>query len=166
LHGRLKALPCCIGYSAQADSTDALFRLLRRNNHQSLVRRSTTPFPRAFPSNEDFVHLDRARKPITSWTDHGAPKLVQPLPRSVIAAETQDPLQAQRTHTVFLTGYVPHGFKPKAQRLVRVVQQRPRCRRNLVATLDAPELSSLHRPSLDRLASWANKPVRPSHLRD
>src|SRR5205814_384215 len=80
--------------------------------------------------------------------------------------QTQNPLQAQRAHTVLLARDIPHGFKPKAQRFVGVVEQGARCRRHLVATLDAPELPPLHRPSFDPLASWANESIRPPQLGD
>ena len=84
----------------------------------------------------------------------------------MVTAQPQNPLQAQSTRPVLLAGHMPHGFKPKAQGFVRVVEQCPRSRRNLVSTFDAPELSSLHRPGFDRMAAWANKSLRPSQLRN
>jgi len=166
LNSRFEAFASGIGHSAQANSTDAFFGLLGRNDHQCLVRCSTAPLPRTLSSNEDFIHLDHAGEPIPSRADHGPPKFVQPLPRGMITPQPQNPLQAQRAHTVLLARDIPHGFKPKAQGLVRVVKQGARSRRNLVTTRDAPELPALHRPSLDGSAPWANKSIRPSQLGD
>ncbi len=166
LHRRFETLASSVCYSTQANSTDAFFRLLRRNDHQGLARCSAASFSRPLSANENYIHLNHAGKPITSWPDHSPPKFVQPIPSGVIPTQPQNQLQAQGTHTALLTGDISQGFKPKSQRLVCVVKEGACSRRNLVIALHAPELPSVHSPSLVGLASWANKSIRPSQLRD
>src|SRR5881296_421799 len=162
LHGGLQTLASRVSHPAQTHSANASFGLLGRDDHQSFSTCSTASLSRTFSANENLIDLDHARKSVSPRADHGSSKFMQPLPSGMITAQAQNALQPQSTHAVFLIGDIPHGFKPKTQRLVRVVEQSAcRCR-NLMVALLAPEKTSLHRPSLCRLASRANKSTGPS----
>ena len=52
----------------------------------------------------DLICLNNARKAIAPRSHHTTPQLVQPDPRSVIAAQIKDTLQTQHVRSIFLSG--------------------------------------------------------------
>ena len=55
------------------------------------------------PTDEGFVHLDRAGQTVPAKPDHRTSKLVQPRPCGSIAAQAEDSLQSRRAGAVLLT---------------------------------------------------------------
>ena len=68
------------------------------------------------------VNLNAPAEAITSGPHHSAPKLVQPSPGRLVAAQAQHPLQSQCTRPVLLAGEPPHGSKPTLERLAGVLR--------------------------------------------
>jgi hypothetical protein len=82
----------------------------------------------------------------------------------VIAAQVQNPLQAQGTGSVFLAGDVPHRLEPESQGLVRIGEQCPRRNRNVPLTGLATEHAPLHFPKRPTATLWARPSFRPAQL--
>lgn len=109
-----------------------------------------------------FVHLDRSSQTIPPRPHHCPTKFVQPSPSRYITAQTQFLLQAHRTCTILLAGYVPSRSKPHTQRLAGVLKDCARRDRSLIAACPANQPSPSCRPIPWSLTTWANKAGRPT----
>ena len=85
-------------------------------------------------TNVGLIDLQTSAKPIPTWPNHRPAQFVEPRPGSQVAAQTQRPLHSYRADSILLTRHIPHGSKPQAQRLARVLKNRPRCDRGLMPT--------------------------------
>src|SRR5947207_6371747 len=65
LHGGLQTLASRVGHPAQTDSTNALFGLLGRDDHQSFSACATASLSRTFAANENLIHFDHASKSVS-----------------------------------------------------------------------------------------------------
>src|ERR1035437_911964 len=101
------------------------------------------------------------RQPVSSGPNHRPPKLVQPGPSGLIAAQTQNPLHPQGARPVLLAGHPPGRSKPHRQRLTRVLEDRPGRDRNLVIAPGTLPQNLPHRPSSIPAAPRANEALRP-----
>src|SRR5208283_517688 len=104
-----------IGNTTQADTPDAFPILFGRNHNQSFLFRLPTDSAFFFTTPVGFVYLDDSSQPISTRTYHRSPQLVQHGPGRFVAAKPQDSLQPQGTHSILLTGDVPHRPKPSGE---------------------------------------------------
>ncbi len=112
-----------------------------------------------------FVHLDLTRKSVTSRSYHSPSQLMEPSPCSLIAAQSKNSLQSQRTGTIFLTGYPPYRSKPHSQWLMGVLKDSPSYHRCPVTAFSTLEESSPYWPSFLVAATWATEAFRPTQLK-
>src|SRR2546426_1684280 len=122
-HSRLQTRLAGVSNSTQSNATDTVFGLLSRHQHQGLPLRTPPTLTLSHTTNKNLVYLDGAGQPITSRANHRAAKFLQPVPGRVITAKPQYTLETQSAGAVLLTAHVPHSFKPKSKRLVRVGKQ-------------------------------------------
>ncbi len=101
---------CPVGDSAHPDPADAAAHFFGRDHNQRF-RRRRSPL-RAAAAHERLVDFHPSREPIATRPHHGAPQLVQPRPRRLIAAESQDLLQRQGAGAGLGAGDAPHRAKP------------------------------------------------------
>src|SRR5712692_7962885 len=105
------------------------------------------------PRKVSSTYFNPATQPIPVWPDHRPPQLVQPGPGRLVAPQSQNALQAERTGTILLAGDVPHGAKPRHQRFARVLKNRPGRGRGLTTgncDTDTPPHAPLPPPRLDK----------------
>ena len=95
---------------------------------------------------------------------HSAPKLVQPSPGRLVAAQAQHPLQSQCTRPVLLAGEPPHCSKPTLERLAGVLKDCACCRRSLMPAACTLQQHRAHRPGFVMPASRTTKTLRPAEL--
>jgi hypothetical protein len=110
------------------------------------------------------VHLHPSAHAVSARPYHRSPEFVQPCPSGLVASQSQDRLQPNRTGTVLLTCKPIHSPKPVRQGLARVLKDRPRRDRCLMAALSALHPHRAHRPVAIRDAFRTTKPLRPAHL--
>jgi hypothetical protein len=77
---------------------------------------ATLPFAGALAADEKLIDLNMAGKLFTVWADGTSAKLLQPCPRGVIVAETQELLKVHRIDAGFPGREPAHGFKPVGDR--------------------------------------------------
>ena len=125
---------------------------LHGDHHDGLVSfAATSPFP---------CCRDRSRRPqprrgaISPGAHHRPAQLVQPRPGGLVAAKPEHPLDVRGADAVLLAGNEPHGHEPGPQRLARVLEDRARFDRDLLAATAAePEPA----------APWAARALRAAH---
>ena len=93
---------------------------------------------------------------------HRTSHFVKHRPSGLIAAQSQRSLQTQGTYAILLTGYMPHGQKPRPQRKMSVLKNRTGDHRGLVTTFNTPPQSPSHRLCLPSVATRTEPAVRPS----
>jgi hypothetical protein len=169
LHGCLdrsrETLCRSIGHATQPDSPETTFVFLGGDHHQSLARGAATALTRLFAANVGFINLNGTGQPVTAWPHHGYPKFLQPDPSSFIAWQAQNPLQSQRTDTIFLAGNMPNGSKPQPQWLPGVLEDGSRGDRDLRIALATAIQASLGLPGFIIATSRTRKPRRPPQLK-
>src|SRR5215217_8340087 len=107
---RLEALASSIGDSPHSNSADAFHTFLCCYYYQRFAFRSTTTLPGSLASDEDLIDLYHPAKAIPPGSNHGPPKLVQPIPGGVITPQAKDLLKSQGAHARFLVGHIPHSL--------------------------------------------------------
>lgn len=165
LFGELdQAIPSGDVYPLEADASCARLALLDGDKDDSLVPNgpsSRTTF--AASPNKGFVHFDCSHQGLAIGSYHGPAQLVQACPSRAIAADSQSSLHTQRTDTTLLVGEPPDRSKPKAQRKMTVLEDRPGgCRSHGTTILALPKLPS-ELPTPVQSALWAPKTIRPSN---
>ena|SRR5208282_3662111 len=151
-----------IGNTTQADTPDAFPILFGRNHNQGFLLRQPTGNALFLTTPVGFVYLDDSSQPISTGTYHRSPQLMQHGPGRFVAAKPQDSLQPQGTHSILLTGDVPHCPKPSGKRQMAVLKDRSCRNRHLVSAASAQPEPSLHRPRRFAGAAWANKSFGPA----
>lgn len=112
------------------------------------------------------VDFDVVVQAIAAWTYHGAPKLVQPYPRGLVAAQPEDPLKSERVGAVLLARDEPHRQEPRSQRLACSIEHRARSDRRLALTCPAvPQAPRGHPRGALRPAVGTDEAIRPAKLR-
>jgi hypothetical protein len=148
---------------SQPNPSDSLLDLFRRHGDQRLpAGRRPARTPLFQTSQIGFVHFHQALQAFPTRTNHGPPEFVQPRPRRPVTPQAQDPLDSQRTGTIFLAGHVPHGSKPQRQRKTAVLKDRPGRDRGLAPTSAAQPEPPAHHPSFLASAAGAYEAVRPA----
>ena len=110
------------------------------------------------------VDLHATAEPFSAGPHHRAPQLVQQRPGGTVASQTQDALQSQCAHPVFLAGHPPHGPKPGAQRQARVLENRARRHRSLIIALPTPQQAPPAGPSSPPSTAGTHKTLWPAQL--
>jgi len=162
--GLVKAFRRSVGHSFKTYPANPSAGFFNRNEHQFLTFSATPTLSRPRPTNVSFINFHDTRKTITVRPNHGSAELVKPIPYDTVATETKNPLKSERADTVFLIGDIPHGSKPKPQRLFGVLQDRARQNGSLKPTFFAKIKRAAHRPQLFAMAFRALNTVRPSCL--
>jgi hypothetical protein len=83
-----------VGNAPQSNAADAVAFLLRGHHHDGLGRGLPAADARLRAAHVGLIDLDLAAETISTGTDHGATKLVEPDPGGLVAAQPQDPLEA------------------------------------------------------------------------
>jgi len=166
LHEGFETVGRGVGDNRQPNSTDTLSIHLSGNGYESLLAYVATA-PALFDAPyEGFIDLNVARKLIATRAHHRPPQFMEPSPRCLIAAETQDSLESQGAGAVLLGDHPPHHLKPQAQGLPRSMEEGAGCCRCLVSALHAVHLGFLGQPRLMRRTSGTAKTLRPPQVRD
>ena len=139
--------------------------ILRRDQNQHLSCRSAAAFSGLRTTQKSLIDFHGSCQAIPTWTHHGATQLVQPSPRRVVTAQSQQTLQPQRIHPLLLVGHVPHRLKPKPQRFPRILEDGAGRERSFQVTLRTAEKPALHRPRPSISAARATKPFGPAKLK-
>ncbi len=109
----MQSRPVEIIDTTHADSPDPRAVLLSGHDDQRLVFDQSAHNALFFCSPVGFVNFHTTRQTIPPRTDHCSAQLVQHCPGRLVAAQTQYPLDAQRTRSVFLACYQPYSPEPK-----------------------------------------------------
>src|ERR1700730_4936642 len=145
-----------------ADPADTRAVFLSRDHDQRLTLGLSAPDALLQAAQIGFIHFHPSRQPITARPDHRSSELVQPRPGRLVAAQSQDPWQAQGPGSVLLSRQPIHSPEPIHQRLPRILEDRARRHRRLEATLLALHQRRSHRPKVTAAAARAAKALRPS----
>ena len=153
----------CVGHRRHPDAADSTPPNFGRDgDHGSNMSFPPIGFSLRTP-DEGLIDLDLTDQAITTGADHGAPELVEPRPRGPITAVSEDALESQGAHALFLARQVPDRLEPQPQRFTSAFKDRPRSDRCLSSAARAAKLVSARFPSLPRTAARALKAVRPPH---
>src|ERR1022692_720330 len=120
-----------------SDSSDPRSIFLRCDDNQCLVVCLPPASTFLQASQIRLVHFDPTRQTVAARSDHRSTQLVEPSPGCLIAPQSEDPLQPQGTGAILLRCHPVHGTKPIHQRLARVLENRTRRYRGLMAALAA-----------------------------
>ena len=164
LHGTLQAARRGIGNPLQPDAAYPRSVHLGRDDDQGFPRRATSGLARLRATPVGLIGLDRPREPVAPRTDHRGPQLVQPRPGRAVAAQPQRPLEPQGTDPRLLVRHVPHGAEPQAQIRLRVLEDRPRQDRRLVAAERAVIQAASRRPDAGGATPQTPHALRPAQL--
>ena len=137
---------------------------LCRDHDQALSRSTTPSLTRFRAAHIGLIHFQRVRKAISSRPDHGPPELVEPSPGRVIAAQTENLLEAQRADARFLTGHPPHRPEPDGQWFASTLEYGTRRHGDVVAARSTDQQSTNGLPYLATLATRARNSLRPTQL--
>ena len=120
-----------------------------KGDHYNLLVRRTASTLSTFlaAAHKCFIHCNATMKSITIRAYHGAPQFVQPGPRSLITAESENTLQAQGIGAIFLAREQPHRQKPRFQRNARPLKHCSRSDRNLCTATSTMQVTSSCNPS-------------------
>src|SRR4029077_18358366 len=112
----MKRYPVEIGDSCHADATDAFAVLLGCDDDQHLaVDQAAGCSPRFGCAPVGFIYLHHASQTLPAGAHHRLAQLVEHQPRRLVAAQSKNPLEAKRAHSILLAGHVPHRSKPYRQ---------------------------------------------------
>lgn len=151
-----------IGNNAQADATNASAIFLSCDQNQGLSLGSASTFSGSFAANHGFIHLDGPGKSISSRANHGPAKFVQPCPCGLIAAKSQNSLNAKGADAIFLTGDIPDSTEPQRQRKPRTLKNGSGSHGRLIPTLATKDKPCLHSPTFAPAATGAQKTRGPA----
>jgi len=101
-------------------------------------------------------------QPVPAGPDHRPPQLVQPAPCRLVAAQSQHPLDAQRTDAVLLAGHIPDRPEPQRQRQAAALEDRAGRHRRLMPTAGTQPQPPAGRPRLAAAAAGTDKAVGPA----
>ena len=150
--------------STHADPANTTPFFLGRHDDQSLLLHFASTKALFFGAQVRFVDLHASRQPITSRPHHSTTQFVQPRPRGLVAAQTQNPLQTQGAGTRLQRRHPPDGAKPEHQRLVRVLEDRSGCHGGMIAAGRTNDQVSVRHPSFAAHAARTDESFRPAEL--
>jgi len=165
LQGGAQRSPRGVGHMSQADSSDFPSRQkLDRQQHQGLSFGSPTSLARFLSSQIALIDFHKAFQPIPPRTNHRPTQFVQPSPCRLVAAQSQLPLDGQRTGPILLVRDMPHGAKPQRQRKAAALKDGSDHHRDLSPALSTKPQPTAHPPRLGAPTSRAPETLRPSQL--
>ena len=127
VHERLKGVAADVGYAAQAQATEPLLvDDFDGNGHDCLLVRVAPLRPGLLAAHVHLVDLDHANEAITIRPHHGAPQLVQPRPRRLVALDAQHALHVDRVGPVLVPHDLPRREEPELQGFSCALEDRPR----------------------------------------
>ena len=161
-----KGLDCGLVDGLDAPETDSSESLLRisfnSNKNPRLAFSTPSTLSLLLTSHVRLVNLDAPRQPLPSASHHHAPKLLQPPPGGLIAAESVGVAQVLGTQPCLLRHHQPHDMEPQTQRLATVFENRSRCHGRLMTTAAAVPQTTPRAPSLPPRTLWTHKSRRPT----
>ena len=113
-------------------------------------------------ANPGVIQLDVSMQRVSGGVDHGPPDLVEEQPGGFVSSQAQLPLQPQGRRASFVGDHQVAGPEPDRQRRFRVVEDRARRERHLIAASGALPASRGHRIGSPMLAPRTDEPVRPA----
>ena len=113
-------------------------------------------------ANPGVIQLDVSMQWFSGGVDHGPAELVEEQPRGFVSSQAQLPLQPQGRRASFVGDHQVAGPEPARQRRFRVVEDRARRERHLMAASGALPASMGHRIGPPMLAPRTDEPVRPA----
>jgi len=113
-------------------------------------------------ANPGVIQLDVSLQRFSGDVDHGPSEFVKEQPSRFVSWQAQLPLQPQGRSASFVGDHQVAGPEPDRQRRFRVVEDRARRERHLMAASDALPASRGHRVGPPMLAPRADEPVRPA----
>jgi hypothetical protein len=153
-----------VGDVPHSDTANTRSIFLSCDDDYGLVLRQSSDDIFLLAAPVGFIHFDRSSQTIPTWPHHGSTEFVQPCPRRHVAPQAEHLLQAHCAGSVLLAGNMPDRPEPHPQRLSRVLKNRPRSHRTLIATCSTNQSPPRCRPVSPGAASGANKAFRPSEL--
>ena len=158
---RLQARRRGIRNSGHAYPADSLTVFLCRNcNHRlGTYVSATNPFFRGTPIR--IVNLNTSTQSVSSLPNHRPTQFMQPCPRCLVTAQSQNPLDPQGTGASLLAGHQPDPAKPQPKRLVRILKNRPGCNGCLKSACGTSYQTALRKPSPLISTSGTRKTVGP-----
>lgn len=153
-----------IWHKGHPDSPASLAADLYSDANPALIAHHTRSFPSDTSADHYLIDFNCPGQKIATRAHHGAPKLVQTGPGSLVASQSQNALQAQCAHAAFLTSDVPHGTKPKAQGHAAAMENSSGGNRRIFSASTAVQQSAARSPCLPAIAARALKAIRPSEL--
>jgi len=162
-HKRMQTVRGHVSNSSQSNPPNSSAIFLRRDAHDRFVFR--------FPAVNGFfgtaqiglIHLDAALEAISPRPHHRTAQLMVPSPSCLVAAQSQNTLQAQRISSRLLTRDIPHRLEPHAKWLSGTLKNRSRSGRRLPVTLETLQLASGRGTSSSPFASRSPKALGPPH---
>ena len=113
-------------------------------------------------ANPRVIQLDVSMQRFSAGVDHGPPELVEEQPRGFVSSQAQLPLQPQGRGASFVGDHQIAGPEPDRQRRFRVVKDRARRQRHLMAASGALPASMGDRIGPSLLAPRTHESVRPA----
>jgi len=165
LQGRDQRSPRCVVDMGQADSPNfPSWQELDRQQHQGLSLGSPTPLARFLSSQITLIDFYKAFQSVPPRSNHRPTQLVHPGPCRLVAAQSQLPLDGQRTDPILLARDMPHGAKPQRQGKAASLKDSSNHHRDLASALSTKPQSTAHPPCLGAPTSRAPETLRPSQL--
>ena len=147
--------------SGHAYPADSFTVFLRRNHNHCLGTHvsATNPFFRG--TSITIVYLHTPTQSVSSRPNHRPTQFVQPCPRCLVTAQSQNPLDPQGTGAGLLAGHQPDPAKPQSKRLVRVLENRSGCNGCLKSARGTSYQTALRKPSPLIGTSGTRKTIGP-----
>ncbi len=161
LDKRVQTVRRHIGNSPQSNPPNSSAVFLRRDGHNRLVFSFSAVNALFRTAQVGLIHLDAAFEALPARPHHRTAQLMEPSPSCLVAAQAQDPLQAQCTSSRLLTRDMPHRLEPHAQWLSGALVDGSRSRRRLTVAPQALELTSGRGTGSLPMALWASEALRP-----
>ena len=153
-----------IRHTTKSDSSNTSVFNLCSNDHQRFSCGTAPTLARLLSTNVALINFNYSGKMISPWCNHGTSELMEPKPRCAITTQSEDSFKPHRTRTILLTGYPPDRSKPKCQRFMRAVENRPRDNRSLVITASTLKQNGTYGPRPIMTTARTTKPIGPTQL--
>src|SRR5579875_2351085 len=160
-HKRHQACGRGVGDPSHPYPPAAVSLFSRRHRDQSLLLGLPTPHTLFYAAEIRFIYFDRPGEPLPAQPHHRPAQFMQPSPGGLVTSQAQYPLQPQSADAVLLCGHPPYRPKPKHERGVRILEDRPCRHRDLAGATRTSPPDRTQRPSLGGCAMRASKSLRP-----
>ncbi len=161
-HKRHQACGRGVGDPSHPYLPDTVAIFLRRHRDQSLLLGLPTPHTLFYAAEIRFIYFDRPSEPVPARPHHRPAQFMQPSPGGLVTSQAQYPLQPQSADAVLLRGHPPHRPKPKHERGVRILEDRPCRHRDLAGATRTSPPDQTQRPSLGAAAARTAKSLWPA----